>query len=256
MFSNYAVHTPIQADKRFVQHYYDLGIDSTEAKYASMVEGMDKSLGDWIDYLDANKLTENTVIVFLSDNGGLTDVGRGKNGRNTYNTPLRSGKTSGYEGGLRIPFVVSGLGKKGSVNHENIIVDDIFPSILQLTNIKPKGKIQHVDGLSLVPIIQRKNSNQNRFFTWHYPHMRTNGSPDIQPFSAIRQGDWKLIFFHKDQHFELYNTRTDLSEKNNLFTSRPEKGQFLAKKLGEKLRNTDSKMLIDKEKQKEIIYPF
>ena len=122
--------------------------------------------------------------------------------------------------------------------------------------IKPKGKIQHVDGLSLVPIIQRKNSNQNRFFTWHYPHMRTNGSPDIQPFSAIRQGDWKLIFFHKDQHFELYNTRTDLSEKNNLFTSRPEKGQFLAKKLGEKLRSSNSKMLIDKEKQKEIIYPF
>ena len=256
LFSNYAVHTPIQPDKRFVQHYYDLGIDSTEAKYASMVEGMDKSLGDWIDYLDANKLTENTVIVFLSDNGGLTDVGRGKNGRNTYNTPLRSGKTSGYEGGLRIPFVVSGLGKKGSVNHENIIVDDIFPSILQLTNIKPKGKIQHVDGLSLVPIIQGKTSNQNRLFTWHYPHMRTNGSPDIQPFSAIRQGDWKLIFFHKDQHFELYNTRTDLSEKNNLFTSLPEKGQFLAKKLGEKLRSSNSKMLIDKEKQKEIIYPF
>jgi arylsulfatase A-like enzyme len=135
-------------------------------------------------------------------------------------------------------------------------VDDIFPSILQLTNIKPKGKIQHVDGLSLVPIIQRKNSNQNRYFTWHHPHMRTNGSPDVQPFSAIRQGDWKLIFFHKDQHFELYNTRTDLSEKNNLFNLIPEKGEFLAKKLGDKLRSTESKMLIDKEKQKEIIYPF
>jgi arylsulfatase A-like enzyme len=86
--------------------------------------------------------------------------------------------------------------------------------------------------------------------------MRTNGSPDVQPFSAIRQGDWKLIFFHKDQHFELYNTRTDLSEKNNLFNLNPDKGQFLAKKLGEKLRNSNSKMLINREIKKEIIYPF
>ena len=152
--------------------------------------------------------------------------------------------------------MISGVGRKGRVNHENIIVEDIFPSILQLSHIKSKSVIQHVDGNSLLPIIQGNRSNKSRYFTWHYPHMRTNGSPDIQPFSAIRQGDLKLIFFHKDQHFELYNTSTDISEQHNLFTIKQKKGQFLAKKLGEKLRNSNSKMLVDKEKQKEIIYPF
>lgn len=251
LFSNFAVHTPIQADKRFVDDYYAKGMDSTEAKYASLIEGMDKSLGDWMNYLDQNQLTKNTVIIFLSDNGGLTDVGRGKQLRNTYNSPLRSGKTSGYEGGLRIPFIISGIGKNGTSNHENIIIEDVYPTVLSLAKISYQSS---VDGRSILPLMVQKNTNKNRLFTWHHPHMRTNGSSDIQAFSAIRQGKWKLIYFHKDQHVELYDTQTDLFEKINLFSSHPKIGLFLAKKLEEKLKSSGSKMLMNALTKKEI--PF
>jgi arylsulfatase A-like enzyme len=251
LFSNYAVHTPIQADPRFVNHYYQLGIDSTEAKYASLIEGMDKSLGDWMNYLDQNKLTENTVIIFLSDNGGLTDVARGKKGRNAYNLPLRSGKTSGYEGGLRIPFVISGVGHAGESNHQNILVEDVFPTVLEIANISHKKPL---DGKSILPLVQKKQSNAKRMLFWHHPHMRSNGAKDIQPFSAIRQGKWKLIYFHKDQHFELYDTENDLSESKNLLLEQPKQAQFLAEALGEKLKKSDSHMLINAKTKLEIPY--
>jgi len=250
-FSNYAVHTPIQADNRFVDYYYKLGIDSTEAKYASLIEGMDKSLGDWMDYLDKNKLTENTVIIFLSDNGGLTDVGRGKKGRNAYNSPLRSGKTSGYEGGLRIPFVISGIGSEGKINPENIIVEDVFPTVLGLAEVSNK---KSMDGKSIIPLIQKNQSNAHRLLFWHHPHMRSNGSNDIQPFSAIRQGKWKLIYFHKDQHFEFYDTEKDLGESKNLFQENPQKGLFLARELGRELKRSGSNMLINTQTKQEIPY--
>lgn len=253
LFSNYAVHTPIQADKRFVDYYYAKGLDSTEAKYASLIEGMDKSLGDWMNYLEKHQLTENTVVIFLSDNGGLTDVGRGKNLRNSYNSPLRSGKTSGYEGGLRIPFVVSGVGKKGLSNHENILIEDVFPTVLSFAKVPFDRSI---DGKSILPLLRGKKSNANRLLTWHHPHMRTNGSDDIQSFSAIRQGKWKLIYFHKDQHFELYNTETDLSEKKNLFLIYPKMGLYLAQKLGKKIRLSGSKMLVNARTKQEIPYPI
>ena len=256
LFSNYAVHTPIQADSRFVQPYFDLGLDSTEAKYASLIEGMDKSLGDWMGYLDQHHLTENTVILFLSDNGGLTDVGRGIKGRNTYNTPLRSGKTSGYEGGLRIPLVISGLPSKRKTVDENVMVDDIFPTILDMIGIKSTEAMQKIDGESMLGPLAGKKSKSDRYLTWHYPHMRTNGSPDIQPFSAIRQGDWKLLFFHQDQHFEMYNTREDLSEKNNLFSTESARAMKLAKELGQRLRSSQSKMLIQRSTKSEIVYPY
>ena len=256
LFSNYAVHTPIQGDPRFLEAYYKQGMDSTEAKYASLVEGMDKALGDWMDYLDQKDLAKNTVIVFLSDNGGLTDVGRGIPGRNTYNTPLRSGKTSGYEGGLRIPLIVSGLSQRDRKIQQPILVEDLFPSILAWTKTPKPKNLQALDGQSILPFVDSKNSETKRLLFWHHPHMRTNGSPDIQPFSAVRQGDWKLIFFHKDQHFELYNTKSDLSEQTNLFTKETEKAQFLAKELGKKLRATKSHMLIDRQKNQEIVYPF
>ena len=256
LFSNYAVHTPIQGDPRFLDAYYKHGMDSTEAKYASLVEGMDKALGDWMTYLDEKNLTKNTVIVFLSDNGGLTDVGRGIPGRNTYNSPLRSGKTSGYEGGLRIPLIVSGLSQRDSKIQQPVLVEDLFPSILAWTKTKKAKTVQQVDGHSIIPFLEGKNSDHSRLLFWHHPHMRTNGSPDIQPFSAVRQGDWKLIFFHQDQHFELYNTKTDLSERTNLYTKESAKAEFLAKALGQKLRETNSHMLIDRQKNQEIVYPF
>jgi arylsulfatase A-like enzyme len=256
LFSNYAVHTPIQGDPRFVGAYYKQGMDSTEAKYASLVEGMDKALGDWMQYLDEKDLTKNTVIVFLSDNGGLTDVGRGVPGRNTYNTPLRSGKTSGYEGGLRIPLIVSGLSQRDSRSQQPILVEDLFPSILDWTKTTKPKLVQSVDGKSIIPFLDGKKSDASRLLFWHHPHMRTNGSRDIQPFSAVRQGDWKLIFFHQDQHFELYNTKTDLSEQTNLYTKESAKAEFLAKALGQKLRETKSHMLIDRQTNLEILYPF
>jgi arylsulfatase A-like enzyme len=206
--------------------------------------------------LDKKDLIKNTVIVFLSDNGGLTDVGRGVPGRNTYNTPLRSGKTSGYEGGLRIPLIVSGLSQRDSRSQQPILVEDLFPSILAWTKTTKPKLVQSVDGKSIIPFLDGKKSDASRMLFWHHPHMRTNGSRDIQPFSAVRQGDWKLIFFHQDQHFELYNTKTDVSEQTNLYVKESAKAEFLAKALGQKLRETKSHMLIDRQTNQEILYPF
>lgn len=112
--AHYAVHTPIMADKRFVQKYYDKGLDSTEAKYASLVEGMDKSLGDVMDYLDDKKISDNTIILFMSDNGGLSAVARGGE-RHIHNKPLSSGKGSAMKGGLGSLCWLNGPGKPSPI---------------------------------------------------------------------------------------------------------------------------------------------
>ena len=135
--AHYAVHTPIMADGRFVQKYYDKGLDSTEAKYAALVEGMDKSLGDIMDYLEAKNISENTVVMFMSDNGGLSAVARGGE-KHTHNKPLSSGKGSAHEGGIREPMLVKWPGKIApkTVTDQQVIIEDFYPTILEMAGVE------------------------------------------------------------------------------------------------------------------------
>lgn len=254
--AQFAVHTPIEADNRFVQRYYNMGIDSVEARYAALVEGMDKSLGDIMDYLERKQLHKNTIIIFLSDNGGLTDVARGKP-RNEHNSPLRSGKTSGYEGGLRIPMLAywPGVTRPASVCTQQVIVEDVFTTVLSAAGGNTGQLVQKTDGLNIAPLLKGKTLPANRVLTWHFPHQRSAGSPDVQPFSAIRTGPFKLIYLHKSQTFELYNTDVDIAEQHNLAAAEPARVRAMATELGKRLKAGKAAMLVNTNTGKGVPYP-
>ena len=154
-FAHYSNHTPIQRDERFIRKYLDAGMDEQQARYASMVEGMDKSLGDVLDYLEAKGIADDTIILFMSDNGGHC-LGQDKGGEpHTQNLPLREGKASVYEGGIRVPLIFRWPGKaaEGTRLNTPVINEDIFPTILEMAGVKHYETVQECDGLSLVKLI-------------------------------------------------------------------------------------------------------
>ena len=255
--AHYAVHTPIQPDHRFVQKYYDRGLDSTEAKYASMIEGIDQSLGDLMDYVEKNKLADNTIILFMSDNGGLSAVARGGE-PHTHNLPLNSGKGSAYEGGIREPMIVKwpGVTQASTVVDDYVIIEDFFPSILEMAGIDNYETVQQVDGLSFVPLLNNTRTIlEDRDLFWHYPNKWGATGPGIGTSSTIRSGDWKLIYFYKDQHFELYNIAEDIGEHHNLAEKFPEKTKELAVKLGNYLRSVAAQRPVFKKTGKPVDWP-
>ncbi|UNY97461.1 sulfatase [Zhouia spongiae] len=255
--SHYAVHTPLYGDKRFMQKYIDMGLDEREAKYASMIEGMDKSLGDIMDYLEKTGKTDNTIILFMSDNGGLSAHARGGE-PNTHNKPLASGKGSMYEGGIREPMLVSWPGKvrAGSVTDEKVIIEDFYPTIIEMAGIKNPEVIQKIDGISFTSVLEEKEGlNKERAFYWHYPNKWGGRGPGIGTASAVRKGDWKLIYFYKDQSFELYHISEDIGELNNLAEKNPEKAKELATLLSDYLREVGAQLPINKETQETMAYP-
>ncbi|PIE48717.1 MAG: sulfatase [Flavobacteriales bacterium] len=254
--SHYAVHTPIMGDKRFVQNY-DKSIDPTEAKYASMVEGMDKSLGDIMDFLEEKNIADNTIILFMSDNGGLSAVARGGE-PHTHNKPLNSGKGSAYEGGIREPMLVKWPGqvKENSISDNYVIIEDFYPTILEMVGIENPKTVQQVDGISFVPLLKGEDQNtKDRPLFWHYPNDWGVSGPGIGASSTVRLGDWKLIYFYENQHLELYNIADDIGELNNLAEKKPEKTKELAKVLTDYLKAIDAQIPSDKKTGKQIAYP-
>lgn len=249
--SHYAVHVPLQADSRFVQRYLDMGLDTSEANYASLVEGMDKSLGDVMHYLKEKKVDQNTIILFMSDNGGLSLSGRGIRGResHTQNLPLKAGKGSVYEGGIRIPFIVKwpGITHKGSVTNTPVIVDDLFPTIMDMAGIKKYHTIQSIDGRSMINVLNNPNKLYERTFIWHYPVKWTNtDGPGINFHSAIRKGDWKLIYNMRNGQSELYNIKEDIGELKDLSNHYPTILKELKSSLSDSLRKWKAPMPIFK----------
>lgn len=242
--SHYAVHVPIDIDRRFYQKYLDKGLTPKEAAYAALVEGMDKSLGDLMDYLEKYQLTENTVILFMSDNGGLASEPAWRDGiLHTQNAPLNSGKGSAYEGGIREPMIVKwpGVTHGGTVCDKPLIIEDFFPTILEIAGVKKYKTVQQVDGVSFVPLLVRSGDpSKGRRLYWNFPNLWGNTGPGIGATAAVRDGDWKLVYYYEDGTKELFNISEDIGEKNNLAGSRPSLVKKLSRELGNYLRSVDA----------------
>ena len=271
---HHGVHTPIQSDPRFVQKYIDAGMDTQAAAYASLVEGVDKSLGDLMDYLEAKGVADNTLIILLSDNGGES-VDPQKGGiKNHQNAPLREGKGSVYEGGIRVPMIACWGDKIAAGTRLNtpVLAEDIFPTILEAAGIDSYETPQRVDGQSLVRLLTRgsyaakravesgkvtSQREQNRYVVsarvsgidperevlQHFPHQRRpEVNVDIDYMTSLRKGDWKLVYRHRTQELELYNLADDLSEQHNLAGEQPEKLREMAKDMTRNLKERDAQM--------------
>lgn len=256
--AHYAIHLPFDKDARFYQKYIDKGLTDTEAKYAALIEGMDKSLGDIMDYLESAQLDKNTYIMFMSDNGGLSLTPQRSGEIHTQNLPLKQGKGSLYEGGIRVPMLVAGPHiESGSVSYQNVIIEDFFPTVLNMAKIQKYSTAQKIDGQSLMPYLNNKNKQDNaKTLIWHYPNNWTNRDfHGTSWVSAIRQGDWKLIYFHKTSTLELYNLKTDIEENHDLAKENPEKTKSMAKLLTQQLKNRHARMPSFKKTGQPIPYP-
>ena len=245
--SHYAVHAPWEKDDRFYQKYLDAGLKPFEATLASMIEGMDKSLGDLMAALNRLGVADNTIILFMSDNGSPSQC--------PPNRPLRGHKLTPYEGGIREPMIVKwpGVTKPATVCCDPVVIEDFFPSILELAGVDWRGKtVQAVDGISFVPLLKGQGrAPADRAFVWHFP----NNYSGQTPFSALRQGPWKLIYHHADRRLELFNLDDDLSESRDLAKDNPTKTTALAKLFADRLRTVDAQMPVDKATGRSIEFP-
>ena len=206
---------------------------------------MDKSLGDIREYLKKNNLDKNTVIIFMADNGGLAISGRMGNKESNY--PLSFGKGSNREGGIREPMIVywPGVTKAESVCTTPVIIEDFFPTILEIAGAKKIQAPQVVDGKSFVALLKGASMNPNRPLLFHTPNVwgEGNGNNSLySPSTAMRQGDWKLIYWHPDQKFELFNLKEDISEEHNLAEQQPERVKAMARTMTALLKERKAQM--------------
>ncbi len=260
--AHYAVHVPIDRDVRFYQKHLDRGLSPREAAYASLVEGMDKSLGDILDWVDANGEADNTIVIFMSDNGGLAAGGQWRDGAmHTQNAPLRSGKGSLNEGGIREPMIVRWPKhtKPGGQVDEYIIIEDFYPSILEMAGIDPDSSAHYghsIDGRSFVPLIDRTGDpSADRALYWNFPNVWGLSGPGIDLNTAIRRGNWKLIYNYPTGEKELYDIPADMGEEHNLAAERPDVVKRLSSELGEYLRSVGAKRPALKRTGKPLPWP-
>ena len=257
--SHYAVHIPIDRDMRFYLKYIDKGLSQKEAAYASLLEGMDQSLGALLDWLDRNGETGNTVVIFMSDNGGYAT---GSYYRDeplyTQNAPLRSGKGSLLEGGIREPMIVRWPGrvKKQSRCDKYLMIEDFFPTMLEMGGIRHYRVPQTVDGHSFMPLLmQSGDPSRHRSLIWNYPNVWGNEGPGISLNCAIRHGRWKLIYNYKTGVKELYDINHDISEENNLASAYPRLVKKLSRLLGRELRRMNAQRPVWKATGKPCLWP-
>ncbi|MDF1740022.1 MAG: sulfatase [Verrucomicrobiales bacterium] len=236
--SHYAVHTPIQAIPEVAARYEKEGKSEANAKYAAMVESVDDSTGAILDLLDELNLSENTLVIFTSDNGGLDNKGNP-----TDNAPLRSGKGYPHEGGIRVPLLVRWTGRIPAAVTSDMPVSsiDLFPTILDAASV-PLPSDRPIDGRSLLPhlISGGKVQLDRDEIIWHFPHYRHPPGP----YSIIRKGDWKLIK-HWVGTYELYDLAKDLSEDTDLSEKLPDKVKELEARLIEALAEQEAKLPVE-----------
>ena len=250
--SHFAVHIPIDRDVRFYQKHLDRGLSPKEAAYVSLVEGMDKSLGDILDWLDANGEADNTIVIFMSDNGGLAAEPEWRDGLLHYqNSPLRSGKGSLLEGGIREPMIVRwpGKTKPGASIDQYLMIEDFYPSILEMAGVDSVTyENAEIDGISFVPLIEGTDDpSKNRALVWNFPNVWGVEGPGIDLSCAIRKNNYKLLYDYATGKKELYDISTDIAEEQDLSAIRPDLTISLSKELGEYLRRVDAQRPLFKE---------
>jgi len=213
----------------------DVRLVQNHPVYAAMIDAMDQAVGAVLAALDELGIAENTIVFFMSDNGGLST----SEGSPTSNLPLRAGKGWLYEGGIREPMIVKwpGAAKPGTVCATPVVSTDFYPTMLEMAGLPPKPA-QHVDGVSFAPLLRGKHAPKREALYWHYPHYGNQGGT---PGAAIRVGDWKLIEFFEDHRIELYNLKDDLSEKHDMASEKPEKARKLRDMLHRWQEKVDAK---------------
>lgn len=249
--AHYAVHIPYAADKRFMNRYISMGLPPKEAEYAALVEGMDNSLADLLHYLDEKGISNNTVIFFVSDNGGFTLQPRAGEPY-TQNKPLRSGKGAVYEGGIRVPMLVKypGITKPGTVCNQPVLIEDFFSTLLAIAGIEHPNMVQSTDGKSFLSLLYnpQKNLDANRKLIWHFPNkwIPDNTAPGINYHSAIREGKWKLVYNIRSGEHQLFDINSDIEELHNVAKKYPAVTNRLSRDISEQLRKWNADMPIVK----------
>lgn len=263
---HYVVHTPIEAPAALVS-YYQSKINSlpanlvnghTDAEYAAMVQKMDESLGRILDTLDdpdgnaqtADSIRDNTIVIFTADNGGLTNFAI------TDNRPLRDGKGSVYEGGIREPLIVSHTGNSNITPNTVItealaVTHDIYPTILDWTGVAgDPAQNASMDGVSLAPVIEG-GVQPTRDIVWHYPHRSPQAVTANRPVaggawvSAIRRGDHKLMYFFDERRFEMYDLAADIGEAVDIFDANNPLAADLSRAMFDSLRASGARLPLD-----------
>lgn len=247
--SHYGVHAPWEPDPRFIAHFEKLGLSPRAAAHASMVEAVDKSVGDILTALERLGIAEQTLVILISDNGVPAELPR--------NLPLRGHKMNPYEGGIRVPAIVRWPGTitPNQIQSAPVMIEDIFPTLLEVAGVsisKSLALTQKVDGVSWLPLLTKGIAlPADRPLVFHFPNFY-NGQ---QPYSVLRQGDWKLIHFIATGELELYHLTQDLDETNNLIHSDPQRAADLASLLSRELRSRGAYMPTFKDTGKLCGYP-
>lgn len=254
---HFAVHTPIQAKEELITRYREkdpVG-GHNNPTYAAMIHSVDESVGRIVEALEAAGIRDNTMVIFMSDNGGLggynipgTDRRKGI----TDNTPLRGGKGNLYEGGVRVPWIASWPDAipAGSSSDQPAVHVDLYPTLLELANVDPPADYP-LDGTSIAALLKNPDAGiEHGPIYWHFPGYLESYIPEdtwrTTPVSTIRDGDFKLLEFFEDNRIELYNLKEDIGETNNLAQEMPEKTKELHDRLKQWREETNALMATHK----------
>jgi arylsulfatase A-like enzyme len=235
LMSHYALHSPFHSDPRFAPNYVDSDKSKHAKAFATLVEGMDKSLGDIMDHLDTLGVAENTLIFFLGDNGSDAPLG----GTHTVasSAPLLGKKATHYEGGMRVPFIAAWAKPnasnpeqqrlpiaQGTIQTQLGTIMDLYPTILEIAGAtNPAEHIYDGYGLSKLLCGQSDEAHPD-VFLMHFPHDHRS-----KYFTSYRNGDWKLVYHYypkmnkQSSHYELFNLKDDFAESQNIAQQNPEK---------------------------------
>lgn len=259
-FPHYAVHAPFESDPRFAAHYKDSGKPAPAQAFATLIEGMDKSLGDVLDHLDQLGVAENTLVVFLGDNG--SDAPLGHQHVVASSAPLRGKKGSHYEGGTRVPFIAAWAKPSsanthqkrlpipaGAIQSQQAAVHDLFPTLLGAAGVSPPPS-HTVDGLRLDTLLSgRPDPSRKQQFLMHYPHAPHR----TEYFTVWREGDWKVIYHYfptevsSGSHYQLFNLAKDPFEQNDLATAEPVQLRRMMRGLIASLEQHDAAYPVEKD---------
>ena len=253
--SHYALHAPFDSDPRFAGNYKDSGKSKSVQAFATLVEGMDKSLGDMIAHLEKIGEAENTLVIFIGDNG--SDAPTGGLHAISSSAPLRGKKGTHHEGGMRVPFIASWAKpdqgssmqklfpiRQGVITEDFGTIIDIMPTILKATGVSaPAGHMS--DGQDLSSYLATHEGEHDQTFLMHFPHPHNSSF-----YTVLRDGDWKIIYHYKKpkaERVQLFNLSNDISESNNLALEKPKKVAEMITKMQTKLDDAGAQYAVDKQ---------